>query len=604
MEERGIIWSVFVLLMLTSPGHVSAIDDLDYDLVNDIFGSDMDSARYGNLESEDENWEVIPTQQLPSDNDCGPMVNPSPEPPMMELHEELKVIQVIKAAQDLKCSHYLDQGYECVPYYNCDENGEIITDGYGLMDIRSGLTSQEPNFGILDSSDEMCPGSLDVCCKDAMFSTTPAPTTTTSTTTESSSGGGGYNPGGRDDYDDSEEDNGGGEQNGGGGYHPSDENSSEEDYDDNNNNNGGECIYGQCSKPLEPQFKPRCGRRNHYGLGVRIQGFKEGESQFGEWPHICAVLQIDEQADGYVTKEVKVFTGGASLLAPGAALTAAHKVQPFVDIPEKLVVRCGEWDTQTNSEPLKHQDRTVKKIIIHPEYNRRNLAYTSALLILDSDFELSQHVDTICLPELNDKYVEDTDCHVKGWGKDKWEDGEYQVILKSVRMPMVPTDTCLNQLRTTKLGKRFRLHNSFVCAGGEAGKDACFGDGGGPLVCPLKHDPERYVQVGIVAWGIGCGEGIPGVYTSLTALGCWIDYELKCNLGDAYHMRYDAKSCDNWFYTNKQRNPNRYQCQVHWPERSEYQREVDEELKSEEEYKTQTGPIKIEKSAPSGGGYY
>merc|ERR1711981_187747 len=38
------------------------------------------------------------------------------------------------------------------------------------------------------------------------------------------------------------------------------------------------------------QYTPKCGRRHHNGLGVRIQGFKEGESQFGEWPHMCAVL--------------------------------------------------------------------------------------------------------------------------------------------------------------------------------------------------------------------------------------------------------------------------------------------------------------------------
>ena len=28
--------------------------------------------------------------------------------------------------------------------------------------------------------------------------------------------------------------------------------------------------------------------------------------------------------------------------------------------PGQLIVRCGEWDTQTNSEPLPHQDRKVK----------------------------------------------------------------------------------------------------------------------------------------------------------------------------------------------------------------------------------------------------
>ena len=30
--------------------------------------------------------------------------------------------------------------------------------------------------------------------------------------------------------------------------------------------------------------------------------------------------------------------------------------------PGQLLVRCGEWDTQTNSEPLPHQDRKVSWI--------------------------------------------------------------------------------------------------------------------------------------------------------------------------------------------------------------------------------------------------
>lgn len=52
----------------------------------------------------------------------------------------------------------------------------------------------------------------------------------------------------------------------------------------------------------------------------------------------------------------------------------------------------------------------------------------------------------------------------------------------------------------------------------------CGGDGGSPLVCPISNQPGRYHQVGIVSWGIGCGEhNIPGVYVNLGIFRDWID---------------------------------------------------------------------------------
>merc|ERR1711974_492652 len=103
-----------------------------------------------------------------------------------------------------------------------------------------------------------------------------------------------------------------------------------------------------------------------------------------------------------------------------------------------------------------------------------------------------------------------------GWGKDQFgAAGNYQVVLKEIDLPVVGHDQCEASLRTTRLGKRFKLDDSFICAGGVDGKDTCKGDGGSPLVCQSKFDPTSYVQAGIVAWGIGCGEdNTPGVYAS------------------------------------------------------------------------------------------
>lgn len=50
--------------------------------------------------------------------------------------------------------------------------------------------------------------------------------------------------------------------------------------------------------------------------------------------------------------------------------------------------------------------------------------------------------------------------------------------MKEVSLPIVPHDQCQEALRRTRLGRRFRLHRSFVCAGGQEGKDSCKGDGG------------------------------------------------------------------------------------------------------------------------------
>merc|ERR1712066_400209 len=85
-------------------------------------------------------------------------------------------------------------------------------------------------------------------------------------------------------------------------------------------------------------------------------------------------------------------------------------------------------------------------------------------------------------------------------------------------------------------------------AGGVNGKDTCKGDGGSPLVCPSQYDPNTYIQAGIVAWGIGCGEdGTPGVYADVSQATCWIDQAITCHYGLANsYFGYTSNVCQVW----------------------------------------------------------
>jgi len=48
-----------------------------------------------------------------------------------------------------------------------------------------------------------------------------------------------------------------------------------------------------------------------------------------------------------------------------------------------------------------------------------------------------------------------------------------ETTLRKVELPIVPPADCQRELQRTRLGSFFRLHNSFVCAGGEPGQDTC-----------------------------------------------------------------------------------------------------------------------------------
>jgi len=241
----------------------------------------------------------------------------------------------------------------------------------------------------------------------------------------------------------------------------------------------------------------------------------------GQYPWQVAILRVDLQSNDMV------FKCGATLIGHKFVMTAAHcvydKLRSAPLDASELRLRMGVTNIKTNDEAYPYKDYDVHDVIIHPSYNPQNLRFDIALLAVDGYVLYASHINPVCLPTPGDSadgYV-NQQCVALGWGKNSFLKGQFQSNLQSVKLGVVDHDKCEILLKNTTLTAVFRLHESFVCAGGQEGYDTCTGDGGGPLACLDQN--QRFVELGITSWGVQCGQkNVPGVYVNVPYLSEWI----------------------------------------------------------------------------------
>jgi secreted trypsin-like serine protease len=218
----------------------------------------------------------------------------------------------------------------------------------------------------------------------------------------------------------------------------------------------------------------------------------------GSWPSTVSFLSDNQFCGGTLVDRRWVVTGAHCLY------DSSNKLIPV----EKMLVLAGS--VFLNSGDM--QKIMVTNAFPHPQYSNSGLDYDIAVLELASDAQ------SPAVPmELNSVVpVPGVMATVVGWGVTDTTSTSVVNNLREVELPVISNETCNAPESYDGL-----ITANMLCAGyPEGGKDACFGDSGGPM---MVQTDGVWKLTGVVSFGQDCA--LPdkyGVYMRITSFQNWI----------------------------------------------------------------------------------
>uniref|UniRef100_A0A8B9TF76 Peptidase S1 domain-containing protein n=1 Tax=Anas platyrhynchos TaxID=8839 RepID=A0A8B9TF76_ANAPL len=189
--------------------------------------------------------------------------------------------------------------------------------------------------------------------------------------------------------------------------------------------------------------------------GSRIVGGHDAE--VGAWPWSVS-LQIH-----HVGAKFAHICGG-TLVSENSVVTAGHcttgRKDPYF------------WRAVLGTHNLwkhgKHAARrSIRSIIVHPEFDRETFENDIALFHLNSAVRYSYYIQPICLPSAHlYLYIgQETECFISGWGRYS----KTPSVLQEAQVEIIPHSACNNSDAYGGM-----INNNMICAGSPLGGiDSC-----------------------------------------------------------------------------------------------------------------------------------
>ena len=263
----------------------------------------------------------------------------------------------------------------------------------------------------------------------------------------------------------------------------------------------------------------------------------------GAWPWQVRLLDSMDTNTGFC---------GGSFITEQWVLTAAHCLVNDDNEPATSVV-VGYGSTYQSQLNMIESEA----VFVHPDYLEGNVA-DIALIKLAEPVPGAQWIE-IATPDSEAAVTTPgSKLVVTGWGS-VWDfagfedsawvrDGRQMVSprgllssgellspdqMREVEIELINAEDCNASYKA--FGEALESDFYFVaeteiCAGApEGAKDSCYGDSGGPLVAPADN-PQGFVQVGIVSWGVQCGNpALPGIYSRISQFYDWVKETVVSN---------------------------------------------------------------------------